>query len=130
MRSSWALWNIRRLACVRGNREVATACNVDKHVTLPRNPTVNTSSLLPCGQYHPCVSSIHTVSFQPPTHLDILVLLHVLWWVLRGDMEGKGRNRKHSQGATATAPMFRGGEAPAWGSWTGDRTLALQLYQR
>lgn len=23
--------------------------------------------------------------------LDILVLLHVLWWVLRGDTEGEGR---------------------------------------
>lgn len=30
MRSSWALWNIRRLASVRGNREVATACSVDE----------------------------------------------------------------------------------------------------
>jgi hypothetical protein len=38
MRSSWARWNMRRLASVKGNREVATACGMEgwgqKGVTL------------------------------------------------------------------------------------------------
>lgn len=106
MRSSWARWNMRRLASVSGRREVATACEMgrvwaleDGHsssTNINISPLVSTDAIsllpqdIPHSPEHGC-SPCSTAPIPTPwTHLDVPVLLHVLWWVLHGDTRGKG----------------------------------------
>lgn len=66
--------------------------------------------------------SPHTLALpQPPTHLDIPILLHVLWWVLDGDT-----GAETGQGSQASLyPCLLGEGSLHGGSWMGRDGLAL-----
>lgn len=114
MRSSCARWNMRRLASVSGSREVATACGSGTRGGHTSRTNINTGQPSPLSRHVPSpapVTPLPVVHGCPPlspidvllpvsppspppgpipwTHLDVLVLLHVFWGVLGGDIRGR-----------------------------------------
>ena len=108
MRSSWARWNMRRLSSVSGRRDVATACRMGW--AGPRGWSVLFQPLkCPSSSRMDTSRGVLTAPSPRPTpwtHLDVLVLLHVLWGVLGGNT--RGRN-------WGGGSCFSGGRASGWG---------------
>lgn len=105
----------------RGGHCLQTRMNVDRKVTSASGPH-REHIITPAPGILSSLCLLHPHPSQPPTHLDILVLLHVLWWVLRGDTEGRAETRNTLR---VLHPCLEE-EKPLHG----DRTLALYSSSR